>query len=104
LQLKARREGQALTGYSKISVSPNPLNELAVISYTLENQSEVELKVNNLKGQLIKTLHKDSQNKGEHVLSWDGSDNRNQALSSGLYFLRLSASGGILKTHKLLKL
>jgi hypothetical protein len=49
LQLKARREGQALTGYSKISVSPNPLNELAVISYTLENQSEVELKVNNLK-------------------------------------------------------
>ena len=104
MQLKARREGKALTGYRKISESPKPLNELAVIRDTLENQSEVELKVNNLKGQLIKTLHKGSQNKGEQVLAWDGSDNRNQAVSAGLYFLRLSASGGILKTHRLLKL
>jgi len=104
LNPSAITDEQALAGYNKISVSPNPFNELAVISYTLEKQSEVELKVYNLKGQLIKTLHKGSQNKGEQVLAWDGSDNRNQAVSSGLYFLRLSASGGILKTHKLLKL
>ena len=104
LNPSANTDEQALPGYNKISVSPNPFNELAVISYTLEKQSEVELKVYNLKGQLIKTLHKGSQNKGEHILAWDGSDNRNQAVSSGLYFLRLSASGGILKTHKLLKL
>ena len=104
LNPSANTDEQALPGYNKISVSPNPFNELAVISYTLEKQSEVELKVYNLKGQLIKTLHKGSQNKGEQVLAWDGSDNRNQAVSSGLYFLRLSASGGILKTHKLLKL
>ena len=104
LNPSANTDEQALPGYNKISVSPNPFNELAVISYTLEKQSEVELKVYNLKGQLIKTLHKGSQNKGEHILAWDGSDNRNQAVSAGLYFLRLSASGGILKTHKLLKL
>ena len=104
LNPSANTDEQALPGYNKISVSPNPFNELAVISYTLEKQSEVELKVYNLKGQLIKTLHKGSQNKGEQVLAWDGSDNRNQAVSAGLYFLRLSASGGILKTHKLLKL
>ena len=104
LNPSANTDEQALAGYNKISVSPNPFNELAVISYTLEKQSEVELKVYNLKGQLIKTLHKGSQNKGEQVLAWDGSDNRNQAVSAGLYFLRLSASGGILKTHKLLKL
>ncbi|MDD3548319.1 MAG: FlgD immunoglobulin-like domain containing protein [Candidatus Cloacimonetes bacterium] len=104
LNPSANTDEQALPGYNKISVSPNPFNELAVISYTLEKQSEVELKVYNLKGQLIKTLHKGSQNKGEQVLAWDGSDNRNQAVSAGLYFLRLSASGGILKTHKVLKL
>ncbi|MDD4687965.1 MAG: FlgD immunoglobulin-like domain containing protein, partial [Candidatus Cloacimonetes bacterium] len=104
LNPSANTDEQAVTGYNKISVSPNPFNELAVIIYNLEKQSEVELKVYNLKGQLIKTLHKGQQNKGEHVLAWDGSDNRNQPVSAGLYFLRLNASCGILKTHKLLKL
>ncbi|MDD4805836.1 MAG: FlgD immunoglobulin-like domain containing protein, partial [Candidatus Cloacimonetes bacterium] len=67
-------------------------------------KSEVEIKIYNLKGQLVKHLYAGSQDKGDQVLAWEGCDDRNQALPSGVYLLRLSIDGKPKLTHKILKL
>ncbi|MDD4148016.1 MAG: DUF1565 domain-containing protein, partial [Candidatus Cloacimonetes bacterium] len=61
LNSSANEDEQSVSGVSKLSVSPNPFSELAVITYELDKQSDTELKVYNLKGQQIRTLNKGMQ-------------------------------------------
>jgi len=88
----------------RLSSSPNPFRELAVITYQLEAKSEVELKIYNLRGQLVKHLYSSSQDKGDQVLAWEGCDDCNRELPAGVYLLRLSIDGKMQKPLKLLKL
>lgn len=70
---------------------PNPFNPSTTISFNLKsNSSAVELKVYNLKGQVVKTLHKGSMSAGDHSLVWNGMDDSGNLVSSGVYFYRLS--------------
>jgi hypothetical protein len=100
----ANADEMVLPLLNTISIGPNPFRDMAVIQYQLEKQSEVELKIYNLKGQLIRTLPQGVQNKGNQVLAWDGSDDRMQAVASGLYFIRMLADGKIITTRKILKI
>jgi photosystem II stability/assembly factor-like uncharacterized protein len=80
---------------------PNPFNPQTTISYTLEEDGHVILKVYNIKGQLVATLQDDRQNKGDYHVALSGKD-----LSSGVYFYRIKVKdlkGNIhTKTRKLL--
>ena len=87
-----------------LKISPNPFRDLAVISYQLSKASETELKLYNLRGQLVRELHKGTAEKGEQVLAWEGCDDRGQDLPAGVYLLRLSIDGKTQKPLKLLKL
>lgn len=70
---------------------PNPFNPSTTISFALKNSTkQAELNIYNLKGQLVKNLHKGSLNSGNHSLVWDGKDNAGNLVSSGVYFYRLS--------------
>jgi hypothetical protein len=100
----ANQDAQIVPVPAKLTSSPNPFSELAVISYQLEAKSEVEIKIYNLKGQLVKHLYAGSQDKGDQVLAWEGCDDRNQALPSGVYILRLQENGKYRQPLKLLKL
>jgi hypothetical protein len=100
----ANADEMVLPLLNTLSIGPNPFRDIAVIQYQLEKQSEVELKIYNLKGQLIRTLPQGVQNKGNQVLAWDGSDDRMQAVASGLYFIRMLADGKIITTRKILKI
>ena len=88
----------------KISISPNPFHELAVISYQLPKSSQVELKIYNLKGQLVRQLFNGTQEKGEQILAWEGCDDQRQSVATGIYFLVLTAEGKALGRVKILKL
>ncbi len=73
---------------------PNPFNPSTTISFSLESASEVSLQIYNLKGQLVKTLcSKQSFLPGRHELSWNGLDENQRSISSGLYLYRLSSRG-----------
>jgi len=71
---------------------PNPFNPSTTISYSIAGDVEVELTVFNLKGQKIKTLVKQKQSAGKHVVTWLGRDDSNKTVSSGIYFYKLKAS------------
>jgi len=72
---------------------PNPFNPTTTIEFSIQNDSEVELTIFNIKGQKIITLAKDNFTKGSHSVIWNGDDNFNNPVSSGLYFYKLIING-----------
>ncbi len=72
---------------------PNPFNPETRIDFSLKNASQTTLKIYNIKGQLVKTMVDAKLSEGEHQVIWRGIDNRNQPVSSGIYFYRLDTDG-----------
>jgi len=68
---------------------PNPFNPYTIISYQLPKSSKTTLSIYNLKGQLIRRIVNDIQNKGFHEIIWDGKDRNNNPVASGIYFYKL---------------
>lgn len=74
------------------SVYPNPFNPVTNIRYQLKNNDHVSLCIYNIKGQKIKTLRSENQNPGIYQITWDGKDDLNQDIASGIYFCILKTS------------
>ena len=72
--------------------APNPFNASTVISFLipfrLANEA-TRLSIYNLTGQLVRVLQLETQQAGEHTLSWDGRDDYGREVASGVYIYRL---------------
>lgn len=68
---------------------PNPFNPQTTLSFSLAKASPASLKIYNLKGQLIRTLISSQLAKGDHTAVWNGTDDNNQPVSSGVYLYKL---------------
>jgi len=82
---------------------PNPFNPETTINYSLKENSKVSLKIYNIKGQKIKTLIDKSISAGNHTVVWDGKDENNQPVGSGIYFYKLK-SGNYQQIKKMMML
>jgi len=69
-------------------ISPNPFNPVTKIEYTLDRDGPVELSIYNVAGRKVQTLVAQHQTAGLHSLTWNAGRQ-----SSGIYFLRMQASG-----------
>ncbi len=69
-------------------VYPNPFNDRTVISYTLNKQSDISIKIYNITGKEVYNYRQNHVQPGNHVHHWDAS-----GLSSGIYFIALESSG-----------
>lgn len=72
---------------------PNPFNPATQIRYALPVQSSVKLTVFNILGQEIARLVDEVQAGGYHVVAWDGTNDNDLIVPTGLYFYKLEASG-----------
>ena len=79
---------------------PNPFNPVTTISYDLPQDVYVELTVYNMLGEKVTTLVKGNQPAGYYNVEWDGRNSQGRIVSSGMYFLRISA-GSYCKTNKM---
>ncbi|MBI5868892.1 MAG: PKD domain-containing protein [candidate division Zixibacteria bacterium] len=68
---------------------PNPFNPSTVIEYSLKSRAKVRLEIFDVTGRLVTVLEDSEQSAGHHTRIWDGTDNKNRALASGIYFYRL---------------
>ncbi len=75
---------------------PNPFNPTTTISFALKTNGRASLKIYNLLGQHVATLLDEEKSAGVYKVSFDAS-----ALSSGVYFYRLSTSGGVSEAKKM---
>ena len=71
---------------------PNPFNPSTIIRYTVKEKGLVNINIFNSKGQRVRTLLNSVINPGSYQISWDGKDNNNGSLSSGMYFIRMDAN------------
>ncbi|MBN2011326.1 T9SS type A sorting domain-containing protein [candidate division KSB1 bacterium] len=74
---------------------PNPFNSSTIIQYRIpdrlnSDQHQVSLKIYSLLGECVKTLVFESQAAGEYAVRWDGTNEENYAVPTGMYFYRLS--------------
>lgn len=79
---------------------PNPFNPATTLRFRLAAPASVSLAIYDPAGRQIRTLTAGHLPAGDHVVKWDGRDERGAPLSSGVYFGRLRA-GGDLRTTKL---
>ncbi|MBT4332925.1 MAG: T9SS type A sorting domain-containing protein [Candidatus Cloacimonetes bacterium] len=73
---------------------PNPFNPVTTFSYSLANESKVDLTIFNIKGQKVKTLIDEKQVAGVHQVIWDGTDENGKYISTGIYFSHCSINSG----------
>jgi len=71
-------------------VYPNPFNPSTTITFSISKVSTVSVEIFNIKGQRVKSLIKDSLPVGKHFVQWNGTDENNRTISSGIYFYRVS--------------
>jgi hypothetical protein len=71
---------------------PNPFSSETSITFSINTKSPVSLNIYNLKGQLVRTLLQNVQNKGSHTIKWDGRSNDGKLASNGVYLYKLSSA------------
>jgi len=81
---------------------PNPFNPETKISFSIPEDSKVELNIYNIKGQKVKQLLCDQISAGQHSLNWNGKDNSEKQVSSGIYFYQLKTSNKVLMKKMIL--
>jgi len=83
---------EILNNYNNLSNYPNPFNPITNVSYSINETSKVTIEVYNLKGQLVKTLVNEVKDKGDHSVTWNGSDSSNKSVSSGIYLYKMKSN------------
>lgn len=69
--------------------APNPFNPETLISYTLRNSGNVSVRIYSLAGRLVRTLEEGFASTGMHEVRWNGKDNNNTTVPSGMYFVQV---------------
>lgn len=86
--------GAALpAAYRLLPNFPNPFNPETALRLELPRAGEAEVAVYDGAGQRVRTLQAGWLPAGSYTLSWDGRDERGQAVGTGVYVARLRAGG-----------
>ncbi len=70
---------------------PNPFNPSTTIRYALPVPSVVSVRVFDMLGKEVRRLVQETQAEGYHFVQWNGKNNEQQTVSSGIYFCRMTA-------------
>jgi hypothetical protein len=74
-----------------VTVSPNPFNADASITFTLPAAARVQVDVYDVAGRHVRRLDNGTRAVGEHRIVWDGRNDAGTPVGSGTYFTRVSA-------------
>ncbi|MCP4712661.1 MAG: Omp28-related outer membrane protein [Planctomycetes bacterium] len=71
---------------------PNPFNPSTTIGFSIANGGLVSLKVFNTAGRLVKTLIDGELAPDSYQVTWDGTDNHNVSVASGVYLYQFQSA------------
>lgn len=93
---------------TKVALSqnyPNPFNPSTQINFAIPEAQHVTLVVYDLLGRQVKVLRDAQLQTGRYTISWDGTNEHGEIVSSGIYFYRLEAGkGNVTKIRKMVLL
>jgi len=85
--------------------APNPFTDTTFFSYYLtQPASKITVKIYTLRGRLIRTLEEDSPSWKYNEIFWDGRDEDNNRLASGVYFYKFTVNSDKKKVDKIGKI
>jgi hypothetical protein len=68
---------------------PNPFNPVTEIEFILSKRQQVNLIVYDILGRRIKNLVNAKLGAGQHIVTWNGTDELNHPVASGIYFYEI---------------
>lgn len=74
------------SGFMLYQNYPNPFNPVTNISYSLSQDSYVNINIYDLKGNYVKSLTRKSMSTGRHSIQWDATNEFGDDVSTGIYF------------------
>jgi hypothetical protein len=84
---------------------PNPFNPMTVISYDVPESAHGDVHVNmdiySVRGVMVRALIDEVKEPGRYTVTWNGTDENGQRVSSGIYFYRMRA-GEFTATRKMI--
>ncbi len=81
------------------NIYPNPITPYSMINYHLTKSANVEFKVYNSRGQLVRNFTDGYRVDGDHSISWNGKDDKGNNCPTGVYFIKMQA-GNAVSTRK----
>jgi hypothetical protein len=73
--------------------APNPARGNATFSYSLPRTMRVYFALFDARGRRVRTITDGVEPAGQHLVPWDGRDDRGRTAPNGLYFFKLRADG-----------
>ncbi len=89
----AENESTLPTEFALHPAYPNPFNPVTTLRYDLPQRADVTLTIYDILGREVRTLVQGAQAAGYQSVTWGGSDDRGQPVSSGVYLYRIEAEG-----------
>jgi FlgD Ig-like domain/FG-GAP repeat len=74
---------------SRLHIYPNPFNPETTVEFSLATSVDVQLTIFDVRGAVVRSLTRGRFAEGTHIVSWDGRDDRDRPVASGVYFCRL---------------
>lgn len=72
---------------------PNPFNPITKIHYSLPKAGELSVRIYNVRGELVRTLHDGYTEQLTGDLQWNGTNDGGQSVASGVYFYQVKTAG-----------
>jgi hypothetical protein len=85
----------ASTSISELSVFPNPFNAYTNISFSVSTTARISAKIYDIRGSHVKTFRNAYSSSSTFRYSWNGTDDLNQPVGSGTYFLVVNADSEV---------
>ena len=70
---------------------PNPFNPGTIIRFELDKVNFVRLEIFNILGQKVRSLLLEKMSAGSHKITWDGKNDKNEIVPTGLYICKMTA-------------
>jgi hypothetical protein len=105
----SNRSGRQFIGFGYIKLSkknlaaqsvvveqnyPNPFNPVTKVNFAVDKPGNVDVRVFNTRGELVRTIANQWYPQGSHTVSWDGKTQSGGHAPSGIYFIRANTAGG----------
>jgi hypothetical protein len=85
-------EGEGKLRNHLSAASPSLFLVSTTISYSIARSGYVSISIYDISGRLVRGLCNEKQSAGVHAITWNGCDNSNCKVSTGVYFIRMAAN------------
>jgi FlgD Ig-like domain len=92
---EARKVSLVIQSFRLMQNYPNPFNPSTTIEYEIPQAGEVEVRIFDLNGRLVKTIEKKAQASGTYQVRWDGKNEEGLRVASGLYLYSVQYENAI---------